>query len=57
MTNEQFQQFVIEKLDELTGDIGWIKGKLEGKSEFSRDIKTWIAIAVAVGAAMLAWFK
>ncbi len=35
----------------------WIKGKLEARHEFSTDIKSWIAIAVAIAAVIFAWLK
>lgn len=34
-----------------------IRGKLEARAAFFTDLKSWIAIAVVIGAAILVWFK
>ena len=45
------------RLSSLEQGMAWVRGKLEGRGEFWRDIKSWIAIFVAVGAAVIAWLK
>ena len=45
------------RLSSLEQDTAWIRGKLEGRGEFWVDIKSWIAIAVAVAAVIFAWLK
>lgn len=38
----------------LERDVGWIKGKLEGKQEGSNKILTVLTVCTAVGAAIIA---
>ena len=64
MNQDQFEELVISKLDNidrrishLEQEAAWVRGRLEGKSEFWADIKSWIAILVAIGAAAVAWLK
>lgn len=38
----------------LERDVGWIKGKLEGKQEGSNKILTALTVCTAVGAAIIA---
>ena len=49
---------VIEnRLPSLEQSMAWVKGKLEGRGEFWADIKSWIAIVVAVAAIIFACLK
>ena len=64
MTQEKFEERVLAQLDKihnrlskLEQDTAWIRGKLQGRGERSTDIKAWIAIAVAIAAAILAGVK
>ena len=64
MNQEQFEARVLEKLDgieqrlsHLEQEAAWVRGRLEGRGEFWTDIKSWIAIFVAIGAAVIAWLK
>ena len=45
------------RLSSLEQGMAWVRGKLEGRGEFWTDIKSWIAIAVAVAAVIFAWLK
>lgn len=45
------------RLGSLEQEGSWIRGRLEGRGEFWTDIKSWIAIAVATAAAIIAWVK
>lgn len=45
------------RLSSLEQSMAWVRGKLEGRGEFWADIKSWIAIAVAVAAVIFAWLK
>jgi len=45
------------RLSSLEQGMSWVRGKLEGRGEFWTDIKSWIAIAVAVAAVIFAWLK
>ena len=44
-------------LSSLEQGMVWVRGKLEGRGEFWADIKSWIAIVVAVAAIIVAWLK
>ena len=48
----------LDSLDTRVGtlerDVGWIKGKLEGKQEGSSKVLTVLAVCTAVGAAIIA---
>ena len=48
----------LDSLDTRVGtlerDVGWIKGKLEGKQEGSHKILTVLSVCTAVGAAIIA---
>ena len=48
----------LDSLDTRVGalerDVGWIKGKLEGKQEGSNKILTVLTVCTAVGAAIIA---
>ena len=64
MNQEQFEELVVSKLDDierrishLEQEAAWVRGRLEGRGEFWADIKSWIAIVVAIGAAVIAWLK
>lgn len=48
---------VDDRLDAIGKETAWIRGKLEARGEFITDIKSWIAIAVAIAAIIFAWFK
>ena len=48
---------VDDRLDAIGKETAWIRGKLEARGEFITDIKSWIAIAVAVAAVIFAWLK
>ncbi|MYB96361.1 hypothetical protein F4054_09125 [Candidatus Poribacteria bacterium] len=41
----------------LEQGMAWVRGRLEGRGEFWADIKSWIAIVVAVAAIIFAWLK
>ena len=45
------------RLSSLEQGMAWVRGKLEGRGEFWTDIKSWIAIVVAVAAVIFAWLK
>ena len=45
------------RLSSLEQSMAWVRGKLEGRGEFWADIKSWIAIVVAVAAVIFAWLK
>ncbi|RKU12045.1 hypothetical protein C6501_11675 [Candidatus Poribacteria bacterium] len=45
---------VKSKLDLCKRDVGWIKGKLEGKQEGSNKILSVLPLCTAVGAAVIA---
>ena len=56
MTNEQFQQFVIDELksirsniSQLQKDIEFIKGRLESKIESRTAFIAWTGLIIAVG--------
>lgn len=64
MNQEQFEKLVVSKLDDierrishLEQEAAWVRGRLEGRGKFWADIKSWIAIVVAIGAAVIAWLK
>jgi len=45
------------RLSSLEQGMAWVRGKLEGRGEFWTDIKSWIAIVVAIAAVIFAWLK
>jgi len=45
------------RISALEQEVAWIRGKLEGRSEFWADVKSWIASIVAIGAVIIAWTK
>lgn len=45
------------RLSSLEQGMAWVRGKLEGRGEFWMDIKSWIAIGVAIAAVIFAWLK
>ena len=45
------------RLSSLEQGMAWVRGKLEGRGEFWMDIKSWIAIVVAIAAVIFAWLK
>ncbi|MDE0688239.1 MAG: hypothetical protein OXI61_08755 [Candidatus Poribacteria bacterium] len=45
------------RLSSLEQGMAWVRGKLEGQGEFWTDIKSWIAIVVAIAAVIFAWLK
>ena len=48
---------VENRLSSLEQGMVWVRGKLEGRGEFWADIKSWIALVVAVAAIIFAWLK
>ena len=48
---------VENRLSSLEQGMAWVRGKLEGRGEFWADIKSWIALLVAVAAIIFAWLK
>ena len=48
---------VEDRLSSLEQSMAWVRGNLEGRSEFWTDIKSWIAILVAVAAIIFTWLK
>ena len=71
MNQEKFEELLLHQLSEI-GDrmssmenrlssleqsMAWVKGNLEGRGEFWADIKSWIAIVVAVAAVIFVWLK
>ena len=48
---------VEDRLSSLEQGMAWVRGKLEGRGEFWTDIKSWIALVVAVAAIIFAWLK
>ena len=48
---------VENRLSSLEQGMAWVRGKLEGRGEFWADIKSWIALIVAVAAIIFAWLK
>ena len=71
MNQEKFEELLLNQLYEISGrmssvenrlssleqGMAWVRGKLEGQSEFGTDIKSWIAIVVAVAAIIFSWLK
>ena len=71
MKQEKFEELLLNQLAEIGNRMSsmenrlssleqsmvWVRGKLEGCGEFWVDIKSWIAIAVAVAAVIFAWLK
>ena len=45
------------RLSSLEQGMACVRGKLEGRGEFWMDIKSWIAIVVAIAAVIFAWLK
>ena len=45
------------RLSSLEQGMAWVRGKLEGRGEFWTDIKSWIAMVVAIAAVIFAWLK
>ena len=45
------------RLSSLEQSMAWVRGKLEGRGEFWTDIKSWVALVVAVAAIIFAWLK
>ena len=45
------------RLSSLEQGMAWVRGKLERRGEFWMDIKSWIAIGVAIAAVIFAWLK
>ena len=45
------------RLSSLEQSMAWVRGKLEGRGEFWADIKSWVALVVAVAAIIFAWLK
>lgn len=68
MADQDFRERVLESLlrienkveslntgvSTLERDVGWIKGKLEGKQEGSGKVLTVVTVCTAVGAAIIA---
>ena len=68
MADQDFRERVLESLlrienkveslntrvSTLERDVGWIKGKLEGKQEGSSKVLTVVTVCTAVGAAIIA---
>lgn len=59
--NDKIQEIIINTFDKLQTDvtdiktdIGWIKGKLEGRSETRHVVLTGISICVAIAAVVVA---
>ena len=48
---------VENRLSSLEQGMAWVRGKLEGRGEFWADIKSWIALVVAVAAIIFVWLK
>ena len=48
---------VENRFSSLEQGMAWVRGKLEGRSEFWADIKSWIALVVAVAAIIFVWLK
>ncbi|MXZ00208.1 hypothetical protein F4Y93_05995 [Candidatus Poribacteria bacterium] len=48
---------VDDKLDAIGKETAWIRGKLQARSAFLTDLKSRIAIGVAIAAVIFAWFK
>ena len=71
MNQEKFEELLLAQLSEigsrmssmenrlssLEQGMAWVRGKLEGRGEFWTDIKSWIAILVAIAAVIFAWLK
>ena len=67
MNQGKFEELLLNQLSEISGRISsvenrfssleqgmaWVRGKLEGRGEFWADIKSWVAIVVAVAAIIL----
>ncbi|MCY3743787.1 MAG: hypothetical protein OXH00_22455 [Candidatus Poribacteria bacterium] len=45
------------RLSPLEQGMAWGRGKLEGRGECWTDIKSWMAIVVAIAAVIFAWLK
>ena len=54
---EERMSSVENRLSSLEQGMAWVRGKLEGRGEFWADIKSWIALVVAVAAIIFAWLK
>ncbi|MCY3741425.1 MAG: hypothetical protein OXH00_10430 [Candidatus Poribacteria bacterium] len=48
---------VDNRLASLEQGMAWMRGKLERRGEFWANIKSWIALVVAVAAISFAWLK
>ena len=48
---------VENRFSSLEQGMAWVRGKFEGWGEFWVDIKSWIALVVAVAAIIFAWLK
>ena len=71
MNQEKFEELLLDRLSKiddrmssienrlssLEQGMAWVRGKLEGRGEFWTDIKSWIAIVVAIAAVIFAWLK
>lgn len=71
MTQDKFEELLLQQLSDIKNsitdiqnrlgsleqEVSWIRGRLEGRGEFWTDIKSWVAIAVATAAAIIAWVK
>jgi len=71
MNQEKFEELILDQLSQmnermssiegrlssLEQGMAWVRGKLEGRGEFWTDIKSWIAISVAIAAVVVAIWK
>ena len=64
MTTEQFQQFVIEKLESIDGRLREVEikvGRLEERKSFVEGVRGWLAVLIAsvgvIASLLIAWFK
>ena len=46
-----------DRIGTLSEETAQIRGRLEARAEFFTDLKSWIAIGVAVAAVIFAWLK
>ena len=45
------------RLSSLEQSMAWVRGKLEGRGEFWADLKSGVALVVAVAAIIVVWLK
>ena len=60
MTEDQFRQFVIDKLNSIDDRLRNVEidvGRLKERKLIVDGFRGWLAVAIALAAAAIAWFK